>query len=58
MPRPQMKAATSMYGFDIAYPNSRKVYREAGRVRVPFRRVELSGGVSPVYIRDTGDDRV
>ncbi|MGE5358400.1 MAG: phosphomethylpyrimidine synthase ThiC [Bacteroidales bacterium] len=42
-----------MYGFDEAYPNSRKVYREAARVRVPFREVELSGGEPPVALYDT-----
>src|SRR5512146_2983094 len=53
MPRPQMKAATPMYGFDEAYPSSRKVYRESGRVRVPFREVELSGGEPAVGLYDT-----
>ncbi len=53
MPRPQMKAATPMYGFDVAFPCSRKVYREAGRVRVPFREVELSGGEPAVSLYDT-----
>jgi phosphomethylpyrimidine synthase len=42
-----------MYGFDVAFPSSRKVHREAGRVRVPFRRVELSGGEPPVDLYDT-----
>jgi phosphomethylpyrimidine synthase len=42
-----------MYGFDDAFPNSRKVYREAARVRVPFRQVELSGGEPPVELYDT-----
>jgi phosphomethylpyrimidine synthase len=42
-----------MYGFDVAFPNSRKIYREAEGVRVPFRRVELSGGEPPVDLYDT-----
>ncbi len=36
-----------------AYPNSRKVFVEAGRVRVPMREVSLSGGESPVLLYDT-----
>ena len=42
---------TSDYG--DAYPNSRKVYVGAGRVRVPAREVTLSDGESPVRLYDT-----
>jgi phosphomethylpyrimidine synthase len=42
-----------MYGFDQAFPSSRKVYRETGGVRVPFREVALSGGEPPVLLYDT-----
>src|SRR5512133_3426160 len=51
--KPPQKALTPMYGFEEAFPGSRKVYREAGRVRVPFRRVDLSGGEPPVDLYDT-----
>jgi len=51
--KPPQKALTPMYGFDEAFPNSRKVHREAGRVRVPFRRVDLSGGEPPIDLYDT-----
>jgi phosphomethylpyrimidine synthase len=53
MPLTQTKASIPMYGFDEAYPSSRKVYREAGGVRVPFRQVDLSGGEPPVRLYDT-----
>jgi len=36
-----------------AYPHSRKVYVDGGRVRVPVREVMLSGGESPVRLYDT-----
>src|SRR5512134_76031 len=51
--RPQNKVSTPMYGFDVAYPSSRKVYRERRGVRVPFREVALSGGEPPVALYDT-----
>ena len=53
MPRPPLRASTPMYGFDQAFPKSRKVYRDAGCVRVPFRKVQLSGGEPPVLLYDT-----
>ncbi len=53
MSRPQTKAVTPMYGFDEAFPNSRKVYRDANGVRVPFREVTLSGGEPPALLYDT-----
>ena len=36
-----------------AYPNSRKVYVEEGRVRVPMREVTLTGGEPPILLYDT-----
>ena len=51
--KPPQKALTPMYGFAEAFPGSRKVYRESGRVRVPFRQIELSGGEPPVDLYDT-----
>lgn len=51
--KPPLKASTPMYGFDEAFPDSRKTYRETGRVRVPFREVQLSGGEPPVQLYDT-----
>ena len=55
--KPPLKAPTPMYGFDEAFPDSRKVYRESGRVRVPFREVQLSGGEPPVQLYDTSGPR-
>ncbi len=39
--------------YETAYPNSRKVYVEHGRVRVPMREVTLSNGEPPVRLYDT-----
>jgi phosphomethylpyrimidine synthase len=36
-----------------AFPNSRKVYVERGRVRVPMREISLSGGEPPLRVYDT-----
>ena len=42
-----------VFDYGDAYPNSRKVYVEANRVRVPMREVSLSGDESPVLLYDT-----
>ena len=39
--------------FAEAFPNSRKVYVDGGRVRVPVREIALSGGESPLQVYDT-----
>ena len=39
--------------FAAAFPNSRKVYVEGGRVRVPMREIALSTGESPLQVYDT-----
>ena len=39
--------------FTEAFPNSRKVYAEGGRVRVPMREIALSGGEAPLRVYDT-----
>ena len=39
--------------FAAAFPGSRKVYVESGRVRVPMRAITLSGGEPPLRIYDT-----
>jgi phosphomethylpyrimidine synthase len=36
-----------------AFPNSRKVYVENGRVRVPMREITVSGGEPPLRVYDT-----
>jgi phosphomethylpyrimidine synthase len=39
--------------FAEAFPGSRKVYEETGRVRVPMREIALSGGEAPLRVYDT-----
>ena len=39
--------------FASAFPNSRKVYVEAGDLRVPMREIALSGGEPPLRVYDT-----
>ena len=39
--------------FADAFPNSRKVYVETGRVRVPMREVTLTAGEPPLRVYDT-----
>ena len=39
--------------FASAFPNSRKVYVEAGPLRVPMREITLSGGEPPLRVYDT-----
>ena len=36
-----------------AFPNSRKVYVDTGRVRVPMREITLSGGEPPMRVYDS-----
>ena len=43
----------AMSDFATAYPNSRKVYANGSRVRVPMREVTLSDGEAPVRLYDT-----
>ena len=40
-------------GFAEAFPGSRKVLVDGGRVRVPMREIALSGGESPLRVYDT-----
>ncbi len=39
--------------FTSAFPNSRKVYAEAGDLRVPIREITLGGGEPPLRVYDT-----
>ena len=39
--------------FASAFPGSRKVYVDGGRVRVPMREITLSGGEPPLRVYDT-----
>jgi phosphomethylpyrimidine synthase len=39
--------------FASAFPNSRKVYVEAGDLRVPMREIALGGGEPPLHVYDT-----
>ena len=39
--------------FNAAFPGSRKVYVEGGRVRVPMREITLAGGEPPLRVYDT-----
>ena len=39
--------------FADAFPSSRKVYVEAGRIRVPMREITLTGGEPPLRVYDT-----
>ena len=39
--------------FTSAFPNSRKVYVEAGELRVPMREIALGGGEPPLRVYDT-----
>jgi phosphomethylpyrimidine synthase len=39
--------------FSQAFPNSRKVYVEAGGMRVPMREISLSGGEPPLRVYDS-----
>ena len=42
-----------VFGLEAAFPNSRKVFVERGRVRVPMREIMLSGGEPPLRVYDT-----
>ena len=43
-----------MSEFATAYPNSRKIFVEAGQgVQVPMREIALSGGEPPLRVYDT-----
>jgi phosphomethylpyrimidine synthase len=39
--------------FSAAFPNSRKVYVDAGDLRVPMREIALGGGEPPLRVYDT-----
>jgi phosphomethylpyrimidine synthase len=39
--------------FSAAFPSSRKVYVEAGDLRVPMREIALGGGEAPLRVYDT-----
>jgi len=39
--------------FTNAFPNSRKVYVEAGSLRIPMREITLGGGEPPLRVYDT-----
>jgi phosphomethylpyrimidine synthase len=53
MSKPLSSVPLSSTSLDAAFPGSRKVYVEAGRVRVPMREVALSGGEPPLRVYDT-----
>ena len=48
---PESTTPASDYG--AAYPSSRKVYAGSGRVRVPMREIELTGGEPPLRVYDS-----
>jgi phosphomethylpyrimidine synthase len=48
-PPPPLQASD----FTSAFPSSRKVYVESGRVRVPMREIALGGGEPPLRVYDT-----
>jgi phosphomethylpyrimidine synthase len=48
-PLPALQASD----FTSAFPNSRKVYVQAGSVDVPMREITLSGGEPPLRVYDT-----
>ena len=54
---PSSPSTRQVSDYGDAYPNSRKVFVEAGRIRVPMREVSLSGGESPVLLYDTSGAR-
>ena len=39
--------------YELAYPNSQKVYLEEGDLKVPVRQVALSNDEEPIQIYDT-----
>ena len=53
MASPASTSPPQVSDYGDAYPNSRKVYVEEGRVRVPMREVTLAGGEPPVLLYDT-----
>ena len=53
MASPASTSPPQVSNYGDAYPNSRKVYVEEGRVRVPMREVTLAGGEPPVLLYDT-----
>ena len=52
---PESTTPASDYG--DAYPASRRVYADSGRVRVPLREIALSGGEPPLRVYDTSGPR-
>ena len=50
--RPSLPALQAS-DFASAFPNSRKVYVEAGGTRVPMREIALGGGEPPLRVYDT-----
>lgn len=53
MAAPSSRSTRPASDYGDAYPKSRKVYVESGRVRVPMREVSLSGEEPPVLLYDT-----
>jgi phosphomethylpyrimidine synthase len=53
MSKPLSTAPLSSTSLDYAFPGSRKVHVETGRVRVPMREISLSGGEAPLRVYDT-----
>ena len=43
--------------YEDAFPNSRQVLVDGGRVRVPMREIALSGGEAPLRVYDTSGPR-
>ena len=57
-PPPTPPSPADAEPYDGVFPGSRKIYRDGpGGTRVPFRRVELSGGEAPVDLYDTSGPR-
>ncbi|RPJ71550.1 MAG: phosphomethylpyrimidine synthase ThiC [Acidobacteria bacterium] len=53
MPKPLPVTAAGPIDLEAAFPGSRKVYVDRGRVRVPMREITLSGAEPPVRVYDT-----
>ncbi len=51
------ESTTPASDYGDAYPASRRVYADSGRVRVPLREIALSGGEPPLRVYDTSGPR-
>src|SRR5262245_63440773 len=57
MPTREPLPALQPSDFADAFPNSRKVYAEAGALRVPMREITLGGDEPPLRVYDTSGPR-